>query len=42
MSTPQRERHYTCSDYYSWDDGGRWELIAGAAYAMSPAPAPRH
>ena len=33
---------YTVDDYLSWDDGERWELIAGVAYNMSPAPTIRH
>ena len=37
----EKER-YTYSDYLKWDDGERWELIDGAAYAMSPAPSWRH
>ena len=31
---------YTWDDYISWD--GRWEIINGEAYDMSPAPYPRH
>ncbi|WP_456384687.1 Uma2 family endonuclease [Persephonella sp.] len=31
---------YTYSDYKNWE--GRWELIEGFPYAMSPAPTPRH
>jgi len=30
----------TYNDYLKWED--RWELIDGIAYAMSPAPYPRH
>jgi Uma2 family endonuclease len=37
----QAQRH-TVADYLSWDDGERWELIGGAAYNMSPAPAVKH
>jgi Uma2 family endonuclease len=33
---------HTWSDYRSWDDGQRWELIGGEAHAMSPAPSTRH
>ena len=33
------ERH-TYEDYKKWD--GRWELIDGIAYAMSPAPMVKH
>ena len=32
--------HYTYEDYCQWE--GRWELIEGIPYAMSPAPVPRH
>ena len=32
--------HYTYEEYRLWE--GRWELIEGIPYAMSPAPAPRH
>lgn len=31
---------FTYEDYCRWE--GRWELIEGMLYAMSPAPAPRH
>ena len=31
----QKEEHYTYADYCAWDDGKRWELIEGVAYAMS-------
>jgi len=33
-------QYYTFDDYVTWDD--RWELIDGVAYAMSPAPYPKH
>ena len=32
--------HYTYDDYKAWE--GRWELIEGSAYAMSPAPSIAH
>jgi Uma2 family endonuclease len=32
--------HYTYEEYCRWE--GRWELIEGIPYAMSPAPVPRH
>lgn len=32
--------HYTYEDYCHWE--GRWELIDGIPYAMSPAPSPEH
>jgi len=31
---------FTYEDYKNWE--GRWELIDGEAYDMSPAPYPRH
>lgn len=32
--------HYTYEDYVQWE--GRWELIEGVPYAMSPLPVPKH
>jgi Uma2 family endonuclease len=32
--------YYTYEDYLQWE--GRWEIIDGIPYAMSPAPTPRH
>ena len=32
--------HYTYEDYKAWE--GRWELIEGIAYAMSPMPSIEH
>jgi Uma2 family endonuclease len=32
--------HYTYDDYIHWE--GKWELIDGVPYAMSPAPVPEH
>lgn len=32
--------HYTYSDYVQWE--GKWEVIDGIPYAMSPAPVPKH
>ncbi len=32
--------HYTYDDYCKWV--GRWEVINGIPYAMSPAPLPKH
>lgn len=31
---------YTYTDYCQWE--GKWEIIAGIPYAMSPAPIPKH
>jgi Uma2 family endonuclease len=33
---------FTYADYLRWEDGHRWELIQGLAYAMTPAPSTRH
>jgi len=38
----RKDQHYNYADYYSWDDGKRWELIDGVIYAMSPAPTMTH
>lgn len=35
-------RKYTYADYLEWSDDGRWELIDGAVWNMSPAPKPLH
>jgi Uma2 family endonuclease len=42
MSTPSLEDlpRYTHDDYMQWE--GRWELIYGVAYAMSPTPSITH
>lgn len=32
--------HYTYADYVQWE--GKWELIDGVPYAMSPLPVPKH
>ena len=41
-STARQHGRYTWSDYCSWDDGQRWEIIGGDAYLMSPSPTSRH
>ncbi len=33
---------FTYRDYLNWPEGERWEIIAGEAYAMTPAPSIRH
>jgi Uma2 family endonuclease len=33
---------HTYSEYCRWPEGVRYELIGGEAYAMAPAPSPRH
>ncbi|MBK9255371.1 MAG: Uma2 family endonuclease [Saprospiraceae bacterium] len=40
MNAFQLLPNYTYDDYLLWE--GRWEIINGIAYAMSPAPNPRH
>ena len=40
MSAVKLLPYYTYEDYCNWE--GRWELIDGIPFAMSPAPAPRH
>jgi Uma2 family endonuclease len=33
---------YTWSDYRTWNDDQRWEIVGGDAYLMAPAPLSRH
>ena len=41
MSIAEKYRpHYTYDDYCQWE--GRWELIEGMPYTMSPLPVPEH
>ncbi|MHB1404215.1 MAG: Uma2 family endonuclease [Desulfitobacteriaceae bacterium] len=40
MSIPDTSRQYTYEDWSKWD--GRWELINGKAYNMTPAPSSQH
>ena len=42
MAALEKDIRYTFADYYSWDDGKRWELIDGLLYDMSAAPSPTH
>lgn len=42
MLAPEKDKRYTYADYYSWDDGERWELINGEALVMAPGPSWRH
>lgn len=42
MPLQQEDRRYTYSDYITWPDEERWELIDGVPYAMSPAPSQAH
>jgi Uma2 family endonuclease len=39
-STPKYTPYYTYADYLLWE--GKWELIEGLPYAMSPAPSSKH
>jgi len=38
----KQDRVYTYSDYRSWPDDERWELIEGTAWNMSAAPMRLH
>jgi len=38
----RKDKRYTYTDYCTWDDSERWELIDGVPYTMSPAPRPGH
>jgi len=41
MSIAEKYRpYYTYEDYEQWE--GRWEIIGGMPYAMSPLPVPDH
>lgn len=40
MLTPTDLPHYTYDDYILWE--GRWEMIEGIPYAMTPSPSFRH
>jgi Uma2 family endonuclease len=40
MLSPKELPHYVYADYRAWE--GRWELIEGIPYAMSPSPSYRH
>lgn len=40
MTTPQELPHYTLDDYRRWE--GRWELIEGIPWAMTPSPGYTH
>ena len=42
MQAARDEKFYTYDDYCTWDDDERWEIIDGAAYAMSPSPLRSH
>ena len=38
----KNRQKFTFSDYRSWPDDERWEIIDGEAYDMTPAPSLRH
>jgi Uma2 family endonuclease len=38
----EKNKIYAYTDYLSWDDDERWELIGGEAYNMTPAPSTNH
>lgn len=40
MKTPESNKRYRYRDYEHWE--GRWELIHGVPYNMSPAPTTKH
>ena len=41
MRIDEKDRpYYTYDEYCQWE--GKWELIEGMPYAMSPAPVPQH
>ena len=43
MPVPQKKKTtYTYTDYLTWPDEERWEIINGEAYNMTPAPSVRH
>jgi Uma2 family endonuclease len=42
MNDTDKKTKYTYADYYSWNDGKRWELCEGAPVLMSPAPGRWH
>jgi len=42
QTVEKQDTLFTWADYRTWPDDERWELIAGVAYAMSPAPSTKH
>ncbi|MEQ6390442.1 Uma2 family endonuclease [Bacillaceae bacterium S4-13-58] len=42
MAIPNKKEKYSYSDYLSWDDGEKVELIDGEIFNMTPAPSRRH
>ena len=41
MPLPQKEKQYTYTDYLTWSEDERWEIIDGVPY-MHAAPSPIH
>ena len=42
MAIPIKKEKYTYKDYLSWKGDGKWEIIDGEVYAMSPSPSRIH
>lgn len=44
MTSPAKrnDRTWTWTDYRSWPDDERWEIVGGEAFAMAPAPSIAH
>ena len=40
MGIPEADKKYTYEDYIAWE--GRWELINGTPYLMTPSPSVEH
>jgi Uma2 family endonuclease len=40
--TQEKDKEFTYTDYLTWPDEERWELIDGRAYNMTPAPTTKH
>jgi Uma2 family endonuclease len=38
----EKGQYYTWSDYQGWSDDGRWEIIGGEVFDMTPSPSSRH
>ena len=38
----RKDKTYTFTEYLTWDENERWEIINGTAYNMTPAPKVRH
>jgi len=42
LAAKKQAKKFTYSDYLSWNDEERWEIINGEAYNMTPAPTRNH